>query len=77
VLEGDHTDPHLPSYVSQGLLEEATQKKALMESLCERCETLMVYCAYRPVRDQTLGLQTRHCSVLAQLQVLTGCVQMV
>ncbi|KAA0201773.1 hypothetical protein HAZT_HAZT011047 [Hyalella azteca] len=54
----------------KGLLEEATQKKALMESLCERCETLMVYCAYRPVRDQTLGLQTRHCSVLAQLQSL-------
>ena len=53
----------------QTLLIEANTMKMKLELLNDRCEILMEYSTYSPVRDDTVKLQATYTNVLANLQV--------
>ena len=53
----------------QVLLSEANSMKMKFELLNDRCENLMDYTTYDPVRNNTVTLQTNYTNMLTNLQV--------
>ncbi|KAB7507506.1 Nesprin-1 [Armadillidium nasatum] len=57
------------------LLEEVNGKKMELELVNDRCEILMEYSAYAPIRDQAVQLQAKYSSIIATLQSMVVVAQ--
>lgn len=49
-------------------MEEIVEQKISIEELSDRCEILMEFSAYAPVRDDTLSMQNAYTSLLTNIQ---------